>query len=497
VAADISGAVQDRREATLRVARDSEFDLLSRLAIGAGLLSAVMFVVVGLWFGLQMYGDGAIFSYAVAVRDVWAFHWHNIPGRLTVYGLAMLPAEAYVAWFNDPQGGIVAYGVLFFGIQLAGLAATWLADRSPGRIVFRYACFSTACLCPLVFGFPTETWFAHALFWPTLAICHYARPGPTGAAAIFVAMLALAFTHLGAIIFALTIIATLLLRTDRKSAVPRVLAAFAIVMAIWFTVKAAYPPDDYFGEILSRAALLVFDPEILTGSMAILVGVTLAAYGAILTAVYRFDPLRAHMTAFAAVAAGLAVYWGWFDQSLHADNRYYLRTALLIATPTLGIMAAAYALRADGLLVGGAPWLIRAMDRLADSTPRRIASAAFVLLLLVHAVEAAKFVYGWTQYKDAVRTLANGTLSDPKLGHPQFVSSARIGDDLDRLSWFSTTPYLSVLLAPRLSPARIVVDPDANYFWLDCKTAQTSLDARSAVPAPTRRLIRAYSCLHR
>ena len=40
-----------------------------------------------------------------------------------------------------------------------------------------------------------------------------------------------------------------------------------------------------------------------------------------------------------------------------------------------------------------------------------------------------------------------------------FVSSLRITDDLNRLSWFSNTPYLSVLLAPNFAPKRLVVDP--------------------------------------
>ena len=44
----------------------------------------------------RLYGDGAMFSYSVAVQDAWAFHWHNISGRSTVYLLSLLPAEAYV-----------------------------------------------------------------------------------------------------------------------------------------------------------------------------------------------------------------------------------------------------------------------------------------------------------------------------------------------------------------------------------------------------------------
>ena len=44
---------------------------LRALAIGAGLISAILFVVVGIAYQLQSYGDGSIFSYAIAAEDAW------------------------------------------------------------------------------------------------------------------------------------------------------------------------------------------------------------------------------------------------------------------------------------------------------------------------------------------------------------------------------------------------------------------------------------------
>jgi hypothetical protein len=66
------------------------------LVIAAGLCWSVLFVVLGLLYRLQFYADGSIFSYAVAVEDAWAFHWHNISGRLFVYLFCHVPAEIYV-----------------------------------------------------------------------------------------------------------------------------------------------------------------------------------------------------------------------------------------------------------------------------------------------------------------------------------------------------------------------------------------------------------------
>jgi hypothetical protein len=206
---DIAGLSGVARAAGRHASVRPTSDTLRTLVIAAGIGASVLFLAVGLGWQLQLYADGSLFSYAVAVREAWAFHCHNISGRLSVYLFAFAPAEAYVRLTGDPHGGVVLYGAIFFAAQGLGLLLTWALDRSRGRILFGYACMSTACLCPLVFGFPTEVWAMHALFWPTLAACHYARRGVAGAALILVLMPALAFTHSGAMISLVAILATL------------------------------------------------------------------------------------------------------------------------------------------------------------------------------------------------------------------------------------------------------------------------------------------------
>jgi hypothetical protein len=474
----------------------SDVDVLRALAIAAGICWSVLFVVVGLRYQLQMYADGSIFSYAIAVRDAWAFHWHNISGRLFVYLCCHLPAETYVELTGNPYGGIVVYGFLFLVAPLLGLTATFAADRSRGRIIFSYACLSTACLCPLVFGFPTETWMAHALFWPTLAVCHYAS-SKRGIALVFAMLLALVFTHGGALIFAVAIVATLSLRGVRDAAFLRAAGALFVVLSIWAAVTAIFPPDPYMAIVLHRAALHVFDVTILASHLVVLLLITLASYGIAFYVVRRLGPAKASICAASTVALGLGAYWLWFDGTLHTDNRYYLRTVVLIATPALGVLAAAYALRADGRLNIAIPFTRRPMAALATSAVTRSAAGAIVLVMLVHIVETEKFVRAWRDYQAAVRTLATGALSDPALGDPHFVSSDRIGPELNRLSWSSTTHFLSVLVTPRFAPVRLVIDPNANYFWLSCTTATANQQAHRAVPAESRRLVRIHACLHR
>lgn len=470
---------------------------LRMFAIGSGLACAVLFVAVGVGFGLQMYADGSIFSYAVAVQDVWAFHWHNIAVRLIVFLVSMWPAELFVELTGAARGGIIFYGLLFFSAQLVGLALTYALDRSRSRIMFVFACASIACLCPLVFGFPTEMWMAHAAFWPTLAAAHDPRRGAGRLAVIVLLFSALMLTHPGAVIFGIAIIVTLALRGFRDAAFLRGIAAFLAAMAVWLIVKYALPPGAYFASIMDRAALDFIDVPSLVGPLLLLLVASLAGYGVIFASLRNVRLSDAHVYAAALIAAGLAVYWLGFDHSLHAAGRYQWRTVLLIGVPIFGGFAAAYALAAAGQLKLPIPLLPQVMRALASDTAAKFLTGALTLVLLVNAVETAKFVAAWSGYKAAVRTLAMGEASDPQLGDARFVSSARIPADLNRLSWFSTTQYLGVLLAPGFAPRRLVVDPHNAYFWLSCGLATASAKADQAIPTASRELIRLYSCQHR
>src|SRR5262245_60818380 len=250
---DVSGVITVSAPWRARLQVRSDAQLLQYLVVIGGLSWSVLFIVVGLYWDLEMFGDGSIFSYSVAVADGWRMHWHNIACRLFVHLFCHLPAETYVRLTADPRGGILIYGFLFFGAQLFGLIATFALDRSKRRILFSYACASTALLCPLVFGFPTEMWMAHALFWPTLAVCHYARGGKRGIALVFATLLALVFTHGGALIFAVAIVVTLSLRGVRDAAFLRAAGALFVVLSIWAVVTATFPPDPYVAIVLHRA----------------------------------------------------------------------------------------------------------------------------------------------------------------------------------------------------------------------------------------------------
>jgi hypothetical protein len=480
---------------------------LRAFVVASGLAAALLFMIVAAGARLQMYGDGSLFSYAVAMEDGWGYHWHNIAARAAVWLIALWPAERYVGLTGDAAGGIALYGVLFNAVPLAGLGLAFILDRSPGRLIFLAGCGATATVLPLVLGFPTELWMAHALFWPALAAAHYAPRGVGGAATVAVLLAALAFTHEGALVFAAALLASLLLRGARDPRFLRGLGAAAAVGAAWLAVKRGLPPEPYYAPIFARAAYYLIDPANLGEPVFRLLGAALAAYAILGGALRRAGPAVPGAWpgpwpwAAAAVALALGAWWWRFDTALHAESRYAARTALLLATPVLGGFAAACALRAEGALRGPGPRLARLLAALLDALARRAGAAAIggalALVMLVEAVEDAKFVVAWTGYEAGLRALATGAASDPDLGDPHFVSAERLGPALNRMSWNSTTLFLSVLVAPGFAPRRLVIDPRGNYFWLSCAAAERSEAAAAALPREGRRLVRLHACLHR
>lgn len=473
----------------------SDADVLRALVIGVALCWSVAFLAIALSDELELYADGAMFSYAVAVQDVWAFHWHNISGRLSVYFLSLLPAELYVGLSGNPGGGIVVYGLLFYLAPLAGLIGTFAADRSRDRVIFVFACCSTALLCPLIFGFPTEMWLAHAIFWPTLAVCRYANRTLTGTALVFIMLLMLAFTHEGALVLAFAIVATLAPRGLRNALFLRAAAILFVVLTLSAAAKILIPPDEYYADVLMRAALHFFDFTIFQVRIVLLLFAALAGYGVIFLLLSRLAPAGAYFYAAIVVTAVLTAYWLRFDHTIHASSRYYLRTALVVATPAFGALAAFCAMCRDRRIAIPFPRLERAMNAVQTRGARPL-MAAFIILTLVHVIETGKFVAAWRSYRTAVAGLAIGDESDPALGNSRFVSSDRIASSLNQLSWFSTTPYLSVIVA-NFAPNRLVIDPTGNYFWLSCATATANAKAARAVSEDGRELVRVYSCLHR
>ncbi len=469
--------------------------ILRLLVIGTGLGWSIAFPAIALYHQLELYGDGAMFSYAVAVQDVWAFHWHNVSGRSSVFFLTLLPAETMVGLTGRPLAGLVTYGLLFYIAPLIGLILTYVADRSRRRSIFFYGCCSTALSCPLIFGFPTEMWLAHAIFWPALAISHYAKRTIAGSLLVFVSQLLLAFTHEGALVLLIAIVATLIPRGLRSVQFKRAMISLIVILTLAAASKVALPPDDYYAGVLLRAALHFFDPEIFREEIVLLLSAALAGYAAVFVVISMISPERAWIYSLGITLAALSVYWLQFDQFIHASGRYYLRTALVLLTPMFGVAAALSAMAEDEITLN--PFVtLRDLLILSNQGVVYAFAGAFTVVTLIHAVETEKFTREWAEYRNAIAGLALGQESDPWLGYPDFVSSARISPSLNSLSWFSTVPYLSVILA-NFSPKRLVIDPAGNYFWLSCATATQNENATRAVPSRTRELIRIYSCLHR
>ena len=106
-----------------------------------------LFVVVGLRYELQLYGDGAMFSYSVAAQDAWAFHWHNISGRLTVYLLHLAARRSLCRADRRPKRRHCRLWLSVFRGAALGLVATFAADRSQGPHHFRLSPVSRPLAC--------------------------------------------------------------------------------------------------------------------------------------------------------------------------------------------------------------------------------------------------------------------------------------------------------------------------------------------------------------
>ncbi len=461
-------------------------DPLRTLVVRAAATFAILSPVVGLAAGLAMYGDGSIFAYSVAARDAWAFHWHNISGRVFGYLALYLPADAVVALTGSARAGIAAYGTLLFASPAASLAATHALDASPNRTVFAFACASSACLLPFCYGFPTEMATAHALFWPTLALALDPRSGFGRVAGLYALFQSLVLAHEGGVVLAACAALASLVAAPRRG-----FGAFVAAMIVWGIVKAVLPPDAHIAGVLGAAAYKFVDPANLTDPAVLLAAGVLGGFAVLRLLIGR--PVPAAL--FAAGAA--AIWWIFFDDALLAEKRYSLRILLLIGTPLFGLFATLFAcdtIRLAQLPFGPLAVVLRALAARLDAG---VLVPALALLLLVHTVETSKFVVGWREYKVAVRALATGSAADAELGDARFVSAARIDPGVLRFAWNSTTPYLSILLAPDFAPERLVVDPAAGYFWLSCEIATRNARAENPLPEAARELIRVHACLNR
>jgi hypothetical protein len=459
--------------------------------VSVGFVTAALFAVIAPLCHIQMYGDGSIFSYAVAARQSWAIHWHNISGRVFTYFYAHVPAEIVAGLFKNAEAGITVYGILFYAAPAITLGLTCWADRTAGRIILRFACLSTIILCPFVFGAPTEMWMAHALFWPTLALClGYHRRGFIAAAA-----LALIFTHEGAVVFLAAILIATAVHHGVNVELKRIAKIFASVLLVWIAAKILIRPDDYIAPVLGSAALRFIDPRNLIQPALLCMVTAFFAYAIVSTSIEKHVRFP-NLFALVCCAFGLLLYWTFYDETLLAEGRYELRTALLALTPLLGLAATLTAEPAHKRL-HAVPLAARLFNDAAKwLTPYRLAGM-ITLVSAVHIYETAKFLREWTDYRADIRSLAMQPVSNLELGSDHFVSSDRLSSDVRRMSWNSTTPYLSVLVAPELRPRRLVVEPSAGYFWVSCVQARQMIAGGSLIPQVSGEMIARYACLHR
>ena len=131
---------------------------------------------------------------------------------------------------------------------------------------------------------------------------------------------------------------------------------------------------------------------------------TLAGYGVVFLVAARLAPAKAHIYAAAIVAVALAAYWilvrSWRCMPPIAITCARCLSSSRPCSACGGGACDARRRSADRSPFRGLP---RIMTALSSRAAARAVAGAFVLVMLVHAVETAKFVTAWTKYKAAVR----------------------------------------------------------------------------------------------
>ena len=173
-----------------------------------------------------------------------------------------------------------------------------------------------------------------------------------------------------------------------------------------------------------------------------------------------------------------------------------MRTILTLGTLAFGVLAVLFAGAADQRTAGDNPYLAQVRALLFRRFVLASLTGAFLCATCINLVETGKFLNAWGNYKQGLTAIASGVQADPILGDPRFVSSRRLPADVNKLAWFSTTPFLGIILSD-FHPRRLPIDPSGNYFWLACSTATQNAEAQLAVAADARDLVKIYSCLHR
>src|SRR5262249_25907200 len=135
------------------------------------------------------------------------------------------------------------------------------------------------------------------------------------------------------------IVATLAPRGLRDPRFLRTAISLIAVLLLAAASKFVFPPDNYYAEVLLRAALHFFDRDILEVEVVLLLLAALTTYGALFAVIRLASPERACIYSLVTVLALLSIYWLKFDHSVLANSRYYLRTALVLVIPAFALMA--------------------------------------------------------------------------------------------------------------------------------------------------------------
>ena len=436
----------------------------------------------------MLYGDGAYFVFALSVGQPWLLKWTSIAARFTVYITTVVPTE-WIGWelHLSPVAVADLNGFIFYLVPtlLYVGACTLVWRRNPRYLIFPATQYILST--SLGFGYPSEILLAPGFLWICLLLTLGDR---TPNVLFFISLLALIFSHELAIPSALVAILLALQQARAKDgdesehwrfALVAITSASILALFVWVRLAGGGKGSD-------SNAIYVFDPRRLfaTPTMWLMISCMVVAFALF----RRFASSASRPLGWwvaITVAAIIPIILKFAVPSFDFDQgRYESRTIIGVVMFSLAMAFA----------------LVRARIDQPLSTPRTANVSVFVLTvaLAVSAGAGAAFVLDWTM---ALRGLQRVVTTTTVAEHaPKFIAFddmlAYLTPDeasaLNRIDYFWTLPYRSIILAGGREPGHIVY-ANVDYHGY-CRVADEISKERSIIPAATLDEMKNFACTY-
>jgi hypothetical protein len=465
------------------------------LAVSIGY--AIVYVVTD----LNLFYDGAGFSFLVATSRPWDLFWCNFPGRFTTFLLTVFPAQLLGEVTGSGSGAVLFYAILYICLPTLGVVATRFLDSTDDKHFSAYCNVATLTTLFYTFGFPTEVWILFGLFWPTLCCCACAQYSFVRLGAALVLLPLFLFTHEAAILF-LPILAWVAIGSCHDWQRALVLTAIVAVAAGWLAVKMLVPLC--YPWRASALWMLADRPLINMVSVGIAVATAGWLVTLVLTRITRLGNETATYLPLAAGAAILALYLYLAADWIHGLSRYPARVLVVLQTFALACICVGHFMTGRKHPPPEVGWASTAMTNVLARFRVNISRGfvAFVgISIVAHSYATATFVNAWMAFNREIdQIVTNGApvpagfgLVSLEEGSATFVVGTDVPSPAFRLATGAISAHV-IMHAPGFETKRLLVPGKESVIRSDCEYGKSLERAPGAIGPSTVTLIRLHLC---